>query len=132
MARRTGADMALSIGGTAVPAMRTAAFDHTGTEIDTTAAGDVWMNREFLRNDYTLEWSALLNIAATYIVPGNQVGTSAAWILKTYSTEAAGIVGSTGLITRFHIDSAYNDVVALSGTILCNGTAAVYDLVHGS
>jgi hypothetical protein len=138
MARRTGATLALSLGGTAIPAMRTVAFDQTDEEVDVTAAGDGAVAMASLgRQRTTIDWGALLEVAATYVIPGNAVGTEVAYVLKTYTGETAGIATGTLKINRFHIDGAYNDVVALSGT-LGNGSSGValtnvtYDLVHGS
>lgn len=138
MARRTGATLAFTIGATAVPVMRTVAFDHTDEEVDVTAAGDTAVAMASLgRGRIGIDWSALLDVQATYVIPGNAVGSEVAYVIKTYTGEAAGIVTGNAKINRFHIDAAYNDVVALSGTLgpASSGVAAtnfVYDLVHGS
>lgn len=138
MARRTGATLALSLGGTAIPAMRTVAFDQTDEEVDSTAVGDTAPAMTSLGRTRTgLDWSALLNVEATYVIPGNAVGSEVAYVFKTYAGETAGIVSGTLKVNRFHIDAAYNDVVALSGTLGPGSsgvaaTNATYDLVHGS
>ncbi len=138
MARRTGATMVLSLGGTAIPVLRTAAFDHTDEEVDSTAAGDTAVAMTSLgRGKVGLDWGALLDVATTYVVPGNVVGTEVAYVLKTYSGETAGIATGTLKVNRFHIDAAYNDVVALSGTLGPGGSGVIatnvtYDLVHGT
>jgi hypothetical protein len=138
MARRTGATLALSLGGTAIPAMRTLAFDATDEEVDTTAAGDTAPAMTSLgRTRVGIDWGALLEVAATYVIPGNAVGTEVAYVMKTYAGETAGIATGTLKVNRFHIDAAYNDVVALSGTLGPGGSGAVltsvtYDLVHAS
>jgi hypothetical protein len=138
MARRTGATLALSLGGTAVPAMRTVGFDQTDEEVDGTAAGDTAPAMHSLgRTRTSLEWTALLNVEATYVIPGRVVGTEVTYAFKTYAGETSGITSGTLKVNRFHIDAAYNDIVALSGTLGDGSsgvaaTSAAYDLVHAS
>jgi hypothetical protein len=130
MARRDGGTMALSLATIAIPAMRRASLDVNDVEVNMTAAGDTVEVFNSLRDTYSLEWEALLEVATTYVIPGNAVGTETAWVLKTFAAEAGGIASGFSKINRFHIEAAYDGEVALSGTLGPgpSGTPISYDL----
>lgn len=133
MADRDGGLLALSIGGTVVPRVRRWSFEETDVDVDSTAGGDAVVKANSLRQNYTLEYEALLNAVSTYVLPGGTaasttlVGSSVAWVAKLVSTDTNGIATSTGKINRFRIEAAYDQMVAISGTIGANGTAITYD-----
>ena len=127
MAKRTGADLALTIATVAIAAMRSWSLEDQDVNVDTTAAGDAMVDRESTRGDYTLEWESLLAIATPYVLTGNVRGTKVAWAAKVVAADLNGIVASTGLVDRFRIAAAYDGVVSIQGTIRASATPLTYD-----
>lgn len=133
MADRDGGALAFSIGGVTVPRVRRWSFEETDVDVDSTAGGDAVVKANSLRQNYTVEYEALLNVASPYVLPGGTgasttlVGTSVAWVARLVSGDTNGIAASTGKVNRFRIEAAYDQMVAVSGTIGANGTAVTYD-----
>lgn len=133
MADLDGGTLSLSIGGTLIPRVRRWSFEQTNVDVDSTAGGDTVMKRNSLRTDYTVEYEALMESAAPIVLPGGTgasttlVGSSAAWVARVVGAHTNGIAISTGLIGRFRIEASFDGMIAVSGTIVGNGTAVTYD-----
>jgi len=132
MAKRTGKDLAFTIGGTAVALMREWSLDDDDVNVESTAAGDDTVDRDSLRGDYTVQFKGLLEIAAPYVIPSGVRGTKVAWVGKIIDSDTNGIASSTGLVTKFSIKAPYDNVVEISGEIKAAGTAVSYDLSPAS
>lgn len=128
MAKRTGKDLAFTIGGTAIAVARGWSVEDNDVDVETTAAGDATVDRDSLRGDYTVEWDALLEIATPYVLPTTVRGTKVAWAAKIISSDANGLAASTGKVKRFRVEAQYDGAVKTSGTIEAAGTAITYDL----
>lgn len=133
MAKKTGKDLAFMVGAT--PATTTALavqrgwnYEQTVTEIDATAAGDLVIDREPLRYDYTVEFNGLLEIASPYVLPIAIFATKAAWAAQLDAADDNGIVSGVGLFNRFRIEAVYDGVVAVSGAFVAAGTQSTWDL----
>jgi hypothetical protein len=123
MAKRTGKDLAFLIGGTAIKVARGWSVEDNDVDVETTAAGDATVDRDSLRGDYTVEWDALLEIAAPYVIPSAVRGTKAAWSAKIISGDTNPIASSTGKVKRFRVEAQYDGAVKTSGSIEAAGVA---------
>jgi hypothetical protein len=128
MAKRTGKDLNLLVGGTAISVPTGWSYEETDSTAETTAAGDAWIDRASLRGDYTVEWNARVEIASPYVLPTAVRGTLVTWALEVIAADAQGIVVGTGLCTMFRLEAAYDQPLATSGRIQSAGTGPTFDL----
>jgi predicted secreted protein len=128
MAKRTGKDLNFLLGGTAIAVARGWTYEENDVDVDTTAAGDAWMDRESLRGDFTVDWNALLEVASPYVLPTTVRGTKTTFSCELIGADVNGIVAGTAKVNRFRIEAAYDGAVQTSGTLNCAGTAPTFDL----
>lgn len=115
------------IGGVAVAVGRGWTYTEEDVDVDSTAAGDAWMDSDSLRGRFTVDWRALLEIASPYVLPGNVRGTKATFACHVVAADSNGIVSGTGKVNRFQIEAAYDGMVEVSGSIGSAGTAPAID-----
>lgn len=128
MAKRTGKDLAFVLAGTAVAVMRGWTYEENDVDVDSTAAGDTYMDRDSLRGDFTVEFNSLLEIASPYVAPTTLRGTKTAFSCEIIAADANGIVSGTAKFSRLRIEAAYDGLVQISGTMVAAGTAPQFDL----
>jgi hypothetical protein len=128
MAKRTGKDLAVLIGGTALKVPTGWTFEDSDVNTQTTAAGDSYEDRDTLRGDYTVEWTARVEVAVPYVLPTTIRGTIVTWALEIDAADTAGIVSGTGLCTMFRLEASFDGPMATSGRIQAKATAPTYDL----
>jgi hypothetical protein len=127
MAKRTGKDLAILINAAAIAVPTGWSYEETDSTAETTAAGDAWIDRASLRGDFTVEWNARVEIAATYVLPVTVRGTLAAFSCEIIAADTNGIVSGTGLVTMFRIEAAYDQPMATSGRIQSAATPPSFD-----
>src|SRR5687767_7958005 len=98
MAKLTGKDLNLVLGGTVVKVMRGWEVEDSSVNVDTTAAGDPVMDRAPIRGDWRLTWNALINVEIPYIIPSNITNTVVAFSAEVVAADANGLAASTGLV----------------------------------
>lgn len=128
MARREGGNLAFLIGAVLIPVARGWSVRENAVHADSTAAGDPVMHRTNIRKDHTIDFRALLEVAAPYVLPGDVVGTEVAWAAELIAADANGLKSGTGLVDEFNIDTPYDGMVEITGRIICSGTALTTDL----
>lgn len=128
MAKRTGKDLAFTLGGVVLKVARGWSVEDNDVDVETTAAGDATVDRDSLRGDYTVEWDALLEIASPYVIPSALRGTKAVWAARVVAGDTNPIANSTGKVKRFRVEAQYDGAVKTSGTIEAAGTALTWTL----
>lgn len=131
MARRTGKDGNMLLSAVAIPALREWTYREGTRSVDATAAGDSWDDTEALRGNFEVTFRALLEIAATYVIPAVGVtgrGTKAAFVLEVQSADAQGLIIGTGLVEEVQVTTPYDGMVEITGRIVTGGTAPTWDL----
>lgn len=128
MAKRTGKDLNVLIGGSSLSVPTGWSYEETDSNVETTAAGDAWVDRASLRGDFTVEWNARVEVASPYVLPTTVRGTLVAFSCEVIASDANGIVSGTGLCTMFRLEAAFDQPMATSGRIQAAGTAPAFDL----
>jgi hypothetical protein len=128
MAKLTGKDLAFTLAGVAISVPRGWSYEETDVDVDSTAAGDAWMDRDSLRGDFTVEVNALVQIATPYVLPTAIRGTKVAFTGKTVSSHTNNIISGTAKVGRFRIEGAYDGLFQIAVTLNAAGTAPTITL----
>ncbi len=129
MAKRTGKDLAFSIGGVTVAVMRDWDLETNDVDVESTAAGDATVDRDSLRSDFTVNFNALVEIASPYVLAGQaSLGSKVAFVGRIVAADTNGIVAGTAKLSRLRIGGAYDGLFTWAGTLIAAGTALTWDL----
>ena len=130
--RRTGANMAFLINGTAVLLVREGEYEEEAIIIDSTAAGDPVEDGEPVRTRFNVRGRGLVQVASPYVIPNTIVGTKSAFALKPLSTDVIGIVSGQALWRRFRLAMAYDQMMTVEFEGQSAGQIATWDLSPAS
>lgn len=128
MAKQATGNLAFLLGGVVVPVGRGWSYEETSVNWDSTAAGDGVNDRESLRKDFTVDYRALLEVAAPFVIPGDVVGTKVAFSCEVNASHANGLKSGTALVDSLRIEAAYDGGIEISGRLIAGGTAPATDL----
>lgn len=128
MAAITGKDGVVTIAGGAVNGkLIDWTLEDTGKNVETTGAGDSYVERIALQKDWKLTATYRALNQATWDLLAGSVNTAVAFALKRLSSDTNAYAAGTGLMTSHSLKGPYDNSIDFTITIECNGTGLTYD-----
>ena len=116
----------------AISVMRGWTYEETDVDVETTAAGDTYVDRDTLRGDFEINFNALLQIASPYVIRGAEAttlrGQKVLFSGKILTADTNGIVSGTAKFDSFRIEGRHDGTFEISGRMRSAGTAPTWNL----
>lgn len=134
---RTGKDAVITLniaagGAVAVASLRKWEGDYSIDEVDSTVCGDTVRAREGTFKVWEANFEAVLEAVTTYVLPVTLVGASVAVAMKVLSGDANGLLSGTGFGKNLHFSAPHDNLITITGKVVCNGTDLAFDLTPAS